>query len=693
MILAASPAVIPPRSQIEEWSTQHLTDAATSWRSAATTAEVAFDQHRANISSPGGTDWEGDAKDAAFAKVVSDLAVVGRQSDLLRVAAAVAENGVTDINAAKREALAAIEAAENDGFGVGEDLSVTDTRKVDVVTAAARQSAADEHAEDIRWTAERLAQADAHVGSRLLALAAELEGIQFDGEGGGDPRIRRVDHHEIDAFGSDADKRDWRNLLLPSESSTDTTSGAPTEADAHGTEDGLKSSLVELLEPDKPTAPLQPPNLDDALDEVAGQPVPGHPTPAEQILDHYKRTGSPGTTRYTKSPLEAPIVEADPSVIEQQRLRVEAARANLDAAQADMDAAARGAYTQGAGAGPGRGETAPLGQAVFDARAELTKQDEILQNLTAAAAETGTPTASVPDLPPNAHVQAYPSEPPMFERATDALVEGTKDAAKNVWDVTMPDVVNMYEVATDWEHASQADKIQAATDAAGMVPLPGSKFLGEGIEHGLDALGVGGRHVDDVPTMSADDIPGATHHTPSEAAGPHVGDAASHHSNVDATAPVSSGPHPLPPDSPLFDNYQHTPPGPEFTRSDGSLIYPDDSLPSKPYAVQGTVISNAELPSGSRLDRFGYPGGSWVSPEGVPFAERSLPPGSVDKPYFKYEVNAEVGLPPGWRIEQSQAAPWFHQPGGGIQYRVLDDTGNNGSVEELVRWGYLREVD
>ena len=25
----------------------------------------------------------------------------------------------------------------------------------------------------------------------------------------------------------------------------------------------------------------------------------------------------------------------------------------------------------------------------------------------------------------------------------------------------------------------------------------------------------------------------------------------------------------------------------------------------------------------------------------------------------------------GWRIEQSHAAPWFHQPGGGIQYRTL----------------------
>lgn len=271
---AASFAAVPSRSQIEQWTTAHLADAAAKWRIAATTSDEAFDQHRQNILTPGGTVWEGDAKDAALNRVTADIAIVGSQSNMLREAAGVAENGVTDINAAKREALAAIEAAEHDGFNVADDLSITDTRAYDVETAAARQTAAAEHAEDIRWTAERLAQADAHAASRLQAKATELEGIHFDGEtdeGDGDPTTRLVDHTS-DTSESDADKRDWRDLLLPSEAPAETASGAPS--DTRPTDDAAKSPLDELLVPDKTTDPDQPANLDEALNETAGQPVP-----------------------------------------------------------------------------------------------------------------------------------------------------------------------------------------------------------------------------------------------------------------------------------------------------------------------------------------------------------------------------------------------------------------------------------
>lgn len=65
---AVAPAAIPSRSQMEQWSTAHLATAATHWRSAASAAEDAFDQHRANIAAPGGTTWEGDSKDAALAR-------------------------------------------------------------------------------------------------------------------------------------------------------------------------------------------------------------------------------------------------------------------------------------------------------------------------------------------------------------------------------------------------------------------------------------------------------------------------------------------------------------------------------------------------------------------------------------------------------------------------------------------------
>ncbi|WP_131813810.1 TNT domain-containing protein, partial [Mycolicibacter kumamotonensis] len=109
--------------------------------------------------------------------------------------------------------------------------------------------------------------------------------------------------------------------------------------------------------------------------------------------------------------------------------------------------------------------------------------------------------------------------------------------------------------------------------------------------------------------------------------------------------------------------------------------------------IPGTVIPDANLAAGTELGRFGYPGGGYLAPQGTPFAQLSLPPESATKPYYTYVVNDAAALPPGWHIEQSRAAQWFHQPGGGTQYRILDEYGKNGSVEELVRWGFLRRVN
>lgn len=110
-----------------------------------------------------------------------------QQTAVQNEAADIAENGGDDVRAAKREVLAAITTAENDGFSVGEDLSVTDARRYDITTIVERNKAAKEHAEDIRWYAERLVQADSFVGERLQTKAADLEAIAFDGEGDGSP--------------------------------------------------------------------------------------------------------------------------------------------------------------------------------------------------------------------------------------------------------------------------------------------------------------------------------------------------------------------------------------------------------------------------------------------------------------------------------------------------------------------------
>ncbi|MCG7608828.1 hypothetical protein BKG60_05165 [Mycobacterium syngnathidarum] len=173
---------LPTRSQIENWSTSHLTEAAATWRQAATRSENTFEEHLQNIASPGGTTWDGDAKDAALDRVTADVAVVGRQGGVLREAADLADNGDHDINAAIDKAAEAITTAENNGFSVAENLKVTDARKYDITTIVGRNRALAEHAEDIRWSAEQLVSTAALVGKRLHAKAVELEEIRFDGD-------------------------------------------------------------------------------------------------------------------------------------------------------------------------------------------------------------------------------------------------------------------------------------------------------------------------------------------------------------------------------------------------------------------------------------------------------------------------------------------------------------------------------
>jgi hypothetical protein len=135
----------------------------------------------------------------------------------------------------------------------------------------------------------------------------------------------------------------------------------------------------------------------------------------------------------------------------------------------------------------------------------------------------------------------------------------------------------------------------------------------------------------------------------------------------------------------------------EFRNNDGSLRYPDEDDPAKPYTIPGTVrdLSPAEIASrldGQVWDRLGHPGGAWLAPEGTPYPERAVAPGSLDREYHGYRVHAENPLPSGWRIEESRVAPWFGQPGGGLQYRIIAPPGMKSRVQDLIGTGFLEEL-
>ena len=86
------------------------------------------------------------------------------------------------------------------------------------------------------------------------------------------------------------------------------------------------------------------------------------------------------------------------------------------------------------------------------------------------------------------------------------------------------------------------------------------------------------------------------------------------------------------------------------------------------------------LQPGTRIDRYGFEGGRFASPEGVPAPMRSSPPGTIDKPYNVYEVIEPLD------VKEGTAAPWCEEPGLGTQYELP------ASVADLIDQGIIRRI-
>jgi Tuberculosis necrotizing toxin len=95
---------------------------------------------------------------------------------------------------------------------------------------------------------------------------------------------------------------------------------------------------------------------------------------------------------------------------------------------------------------------------------------------------------------------------------------------------------------------------------------------------------------------------------------------------------------------------------------------------------------------GRMVDRIGHPGGAWLAPEGTPYEGRALPHDSLGKEVHQYIIHADKGLPPGWKLEESLAAPWFGHPGGGPQYRLIAPPGAKARIQDLIDRGFLEDM-
>jgi hypothetical protein len=172
----------PTLSQLQAWDTDHLINAATYWTKTANQWDDAFTQVRNQSQTMG---WEGQGGDALRTRTGGDLATVSTKADQLRNAAQVARTGASNISAAQRQALYAVEDAQNAGFIVGEDLSVTDTHfYTDPVQQATRQAQADALAANINQRAEQLLAVEIKTSGQLTTAAADVGAMNFSGAPG-----------------------------------------------------------------------------------------------------------------------------------------------------------------------------------------------------------------------------------------------------------------------------------------------------------------------------------------------------------------------------------------------------------------------------------------------------------------------------------------------------------------------------
>jgi hypothetical protein len=115
-----------------------------------------------------------------------------------------------------------------------------------------------------------------------------------------------------------------------------------------------------------------------------------------------------------------------------------------------------------------------------------------------------------------------------------------------------------------------------------------------------------------------------------------------------------------------------------WKKPDGSTWWPPENG-AVPGSKQMTPLGKA-----TQLDRYGDPTGGYTSPRGVPFEQRAMP-GTPSGPPNNYTVTKPL------TVEEAKISPWFDQPGGGKQYRMIDPSGvkSKYSVQDAIDDGYL----
>ncbi len=260
------------------------------------------------------------------------------------------------------------------------------------------------------------------------------------------------------------------------------TSGMP---DTSGATDALSgtATAVDVPKPTPPTPPSQPSSANQLLGNMAGGPQ----QPTQPASPGNPNAGSLQGT--LEPPPSADAVQKQLDLVNQAQDRVKQAESVLNKS-ADQS------YRTPQNA-PSPDEVKRQGQALFDARRELTDQTLALTELNQRLTNNGQPPIQIPQVPDNISRQAYPPEPSKAQEFSGAWSEFSKSTYGIV-----PDIPTDIRTATNFDQASGADKASLALDGISIVPGLGAIGRGlkgvEGIRGGEAAI----RAADDVPLPS-----------------------------------------------------------------------------------------------------------------------------------------------------------------------------------------------
>ena len=126
--------------------------------------------------------------------------------------------------------------------------------------------------------------------------------------------------------------------------------------------------------------------------------------------------------------------------------------------------------------------------------------------------------------------------------------------------------------------------------------------------------------------------------------------------------------------------------------------YWDPTQPNWWYPkANGFLLDNNNAPiqrpvtllPGQYVDLFGSGTDRFLAPAGTLYAYRAIPPSNLDTydPRYPFNYHLYRVLSP-FTVDAGPAAPWFGQPGGGLQYY----TGTAVRVSQLVQTGFLQEI-